>query len=55
MEVPARSLVVGVPGRVVRLLSDEESALQRERTLAYVDNARAHAASGSCPAPEADQ
>jgi carbonic anhydrase/acetyltransferase-like protein (isoleucine patch superfamily) len=48
LEIPARSLVVGVPGRVIRTLSDEESQIQRERTLAYVDNARAHAASGPC-------
>ena len=54
-KIPDRSLVLGVPGRVVRLLSDEESAVQRERTLAYVDNARAHAASGPCPMQEASQ
>jgi carbonic anhydrase/acetyltransferase-like protein (isoleucine patch superfamily) len=54
-EVPARGLVMGVPGRFVRWLSDEESALQRERTLAYVDNARAHAASGPCSMQEAEQ
>ncbi len=54
-KVPARGLVVGVPGRFVRWLSDEERALQRERTLAYVDNARAHAASGPCPIQEADE
>ena len=48
VNIPPRSLVLGVPGRVVRSLSDEETRLQRERTLAYVDNARAHAASGPC-------
>jgi carbonic anhydrase/acetyltransferase-like protein (isoleucine patch superfamily) len=53
-KIPPRSLVLGVPGRVVRSISDEESKLQRERTLAYVDNARAHAASGPCRAEEAD-
>lgn len=54
-DIPPRVLVLGVPGRVVRELSDEELKLQRERTLAYVDNARAHAASGPCPKVEANQ
>ena len=41
--IPPRSLALGTPARVVRELSDEESALQRERTLQYVDTARRHA------------
>ena len=43
-EVPARSLAVGMPARVVRSLEDEELELQRERTLSYVELAREHAA-----------
>ncbi len=46
MRVPEASLVVGVPARVVRPLSEEERALQRERTLEYVENARHHAKAG---------
>ena len=38
-------LALGAPAREVRRLTSEEIALQRERTLAYVENARAHAAS----------
>jgi carbonic anhydrase/acetyltransferase-like protein (isoleucine patch superfamily) len=53
--IPDRSLVLGIPGRVVRLLSDVESATQLERTLAYVQNARAHAASGTCSLQEVTQ
>jgi carbonic anhydrase/acetyltransferase-like protein (isoleucine patch superfamily) len=53
--IPPKSLVLGVPGRVVRSLTDEESAMQRQRTLEYVDNARAHAASGPCPRQEAQE
>ncbi len=55
VNIPPRSLVLGVPGRVVRSLSDEETQLQRERTLAYVDNARAHAASRPCSMLEASR
>ena len=51
-QIPERSLVLGIPGRVVRRLTDDESAKQRERTLAYVENARAHAASGPCSMQE---
>jgi carbonic anhydrase/acetyltransferase-like protein (isoleucine patch superfamily) len=54
-QIPDRSLVLGIPGRVVRLLSDVESATQLERTLAYVQNARAHAASGTCSLQEVTQ
>ncbi len=42
--IPARVLALGAPARVVRPLEDAERALQRERTLAYVDTARRHAA-----------
>ena len=54
VEIPPRSLVLGIPGRVIRPLSDEESRLQHERTLAYVENARAHAASGPYRTQEVD-
>jgi carbonic anhydrase/acetyltransferase-like protein (isoleucine patch superfamily) len=37
-------LALGAPARARRRLGDEERALQRQRTLAYVDTARAHAA-----------
>lgn len=43
--IPPRSLVVGTPARVVRLLDDDELSKQRERTLHYVELAREHAAS----------
>ncbi len=43
--VAARSLVAGVPARTIRALRAEELALQRERTLRYVETARSHAAS----------
>ena len=45
--VPPETLVAGVPARPVRPLTAEEIALQRERTLAYVETARRHA--GSAP------
>jgi carbonic anhydrase/acetyltransferase-like protein (isoleucine patch superfamily) len=38
-EIPARSLVVGSPGRVLRQLSDEEVAKIRWIASHYVDNA----------------
>ncbi len=41
--VEARTLVAGVPARAVRSLTEEEVALQRERTLRYVETARHHA------------
>ena len=41
--IPPRSLVVGTPARVVRTLSDEEVAQQRDRTLHYVALAQEHA------------
>jgi carbonic anhydrase/acetyltransferase-like protein (isoleucine patch superfamily) len=43
MKVPARALVRGVPGRVVRTLAQDEIDRQRERTLEYVETARRHA------------
>lgn len=43
--VPARSLALGSPARVVRELADDERRLQRERALTYVETARQHAAS----------
>ena len=46
-KVPAGMLALGVPARVTRELSAEERAVQRERALEYVENARAHAASGA--------
>jgi carbonic anhydrase/acetyltransferase-like protein (isoleucine patch superfamily) len=42
--VEAGQLVAGVPARPQRALSDEEIALQRDRTLRYVETARLHAA-----------
>jgi carbonic anhydrase/acetyltransferase-like protein (isoleucine patch superfamily) len=41
--VPPAVLVLGAPARTVRALSDAERAEQRERTLRYVETARAHA------------
>jgi carbonic anhydrase/acetyltransferase-like protein (isoleucine patch superfamily) len=40
--IPARHLARGVPARVVRPLREDELRLQRERTLAYVETARAY-------------
>jgi len=39
------TLVVGAPARPVRLLDDAERTAQRERTLRYIETARAHARS----------
>ena len=44
-EIPDRALVVGTPARVVRELTADEIALQRERTLQYIETARSHAES----------
>ena len=41
-KVPAGHLVMGVPGRVVRPLDDEERRLQRERAREYVRTARGY-------------
>ena len=50
--IPKRMLAVGTPARAVRLLSDEELRVQKERTLAYVETARRHAkASGAGGGP----
>ncbi len=38
--IPERSLVVGVPGRVVRQLTDEEVASLRDSAAHYVEQAR---------------
>ena len=43
-EVPDGVLVLGAPARVVRDLREDEMVRNRRNTLAYVDNARAHAA-----------
>jgi carbonic anhydrase/acetyltransferase-like protein (isoleucine patch superfamily) len=42
-KIPPRSLALGTPARVVRELSSEELAKQRERTLHYVALAKEHA------------
>lgn len=44
-DVAAGMLAVGIPARPVRSLGEAELAEQRERTLTYVQTARAHAAS----------
>ena len=44
--IPARTLALGTPAKAVRDLTDEERAMQRERTLAYVETARHHRAAG---------
>jgi carbonic anhydrase/acetyltransferase-like protein (isoleucine patch superfamily) len=43
MKIPPRSLVRGVPARVVRTLGVDETDLQRRRTLEYVETARRYA------------
>ena len=43
--IPPRSLVMGTPARVVRMLEDEERETQRARTVHYAVLARRHAAS----------
>jgi carbonic anhydrase/acetyltransferase-like protein (isoleucine patch superfamily) len=45
-EVPPGALVLGVPARVVRSLSDQEQKLQRERALQYVETAREYVRGG---------
>jgi carbonic anhydrase/acetyltransferase-like protein (isoleucine patch superfamily) len=42
-KIPARSLAVGVPARVVRVLTADEIRAQRERALEYVETARGYA------------
>ena len=46
-DVPARSLVVGVPGKVLRSLSAEEAAEQIEHAKKYEQLARVHAGTGT--------
>lgn len=41
--IPPRTLAMGVPARVTRTLDAAERALQRERTLRYVETAAHHA------------
>lgn len=43
--LPGRSLIMGVPARVARELTDEEIAWKREGTQCYIDLARRSAAS----------
>ncbi len=43
-EIPEATLALGAPARPVRELAAEERAVQRERTLRYVETARLHAA-----------
>lgn len=42
-EIPPGVLALGTPARVVRELREDEMARNLRNTLAYVDNARAHA------------
>jgi carbonic anhydrase/acetyltransferase-like protein (isoleucine patch superfamily) len=42
--IPPRSLVVGVPGRVVRQVTDEEVVNQQWRARHYVERARTYLA-----------
>jgi carbonic anhydrase/acetyltransferase-like protein (isoleucine patch superfamily) len=42
MKIPARSLVLGIPGRIKRSLRREELALLHKRPKDYVQYARAH-------------
>jgi len=43
-QVPRRSLIVGVPGKVVREVSDDEAAAIRANARRYAEYARAHRA-----------
>jgi len=49
--IPARTLALGTPARVVRSLADAELVEQRARTLAYIETARAHARAASRDVP----
>jgi phenylacetic acid degradation protein len=55
--VPPRTLVAGVPGKLVRTLTDQELAWKIEGTRSYQDLARRSAATmtetSPLPAPEA--
>jgi carbonic anhydrase/acetyltransferase-like protein (isoleucine patch superfamily) len=46
-DVPPRSLVVGIPGKVVRSLSDEEVAAQIDHAARYRQLALVHAGQGT--------
>lgn len=48
--IPPRSLVMGVPGKVVRTVTDADVARIRENNLRYVELARKYAA-GAFPPP----
>lgn len=58
-DLPARSLIVGVPAKVVRELTDDEIAWKREGTRLYQDLARRSARGmvevNPLPEPEADR
>jgi carbonic anhydrase/acetyltransferase-like protein (isoleucine patch superfamily) len=45
--VAPHTLVLGAPARPVRLLDDAERAAQRDRTLRYIQTARAYARGAS--------
>ncbi len=47
--IPDRTLALGTPARVIRAVSDEERAQQRELTLEYVKTALGHAAADPTP------
>nr|WP_156608834.1 gamma carbonic anhydrase family protein [Auraticoccus cholistanensis] len=49
VEVPSGSLVLGVPGRVRRELTDEERARVLDNARSYVELARRHAAEAPPP------
>jgi len=42
--IPDRSVVIGMPGRIVRQVTDEEAAQLRRHALAYVGTARSNLA-----------
>ena len=56
MDVPARTLVAGIPAKIVRTLADEEIAWKRQGTREYQELARRSAATmqvvEALPAPE---
>jgi phenylacetic acid degradation protein len=51
MQVPPRSLVMGIPAKIVRELSDDEVAWKSEGTAIYKDLARRHLATSKLVAP----
>jgi carbonic anhydrase/acetyltransferase-like protein (isoleucine patch superfamily) len=46
MQVPPRSLLAGVPGRILRQISDEEVAGFLRSAQGYVDNIRLYLGTG---------